>query len=208
MSIPGHMRVGMRCMLLFVAVAAATSGIVDCRTAVVGGGWAGVYAAWRLAVDAAAVDPASLCLFEARSAVGGRTYSVDVPISALGGGQTLTIDIGAYRFGKKMHLPSDLILNVFNLSVVCYEPDCKPDGEFGEVLYRIVDESGRNAGYATPVRAMLADLVAAGVRVLYDHELTGIYDDERRDRTHLGGAAQLGSAQRRAPRPGLRCLCA
>ena len=110
------------------AAAAAAASVVDCPTAVVGGGWAGVYAAWRLAVDTAAVTPGSLCLFEARSAVGGRTYSVNVPIPT---GGPLTIDVGAYRFGKKMHLPADLILNVFNLSVVCYEPDCRPDGEFG-----------------------------------------------------------------------------
>ena len=40
-------------------------------------------------------------------------------------------------------------------SHVCQEPDCKPDAEFHEVLYRIVDADGHNAGYATPVRIML-----------------------------------------------------
>ena len=70
-------------------------------------------------------------------------YSVDV--------QDLTLDIGAYRFGKGMHLPGDLIQNVYNLSLACYEPSCTPDPEFNQVLYKIVDADGHNAGYATPM---------------------------------------------------------
>ena len=142
-----------------------------CATAVVGGGWAGVYAAWRLVVDAKSVPAAELCLFEARSAVGGRTYSVSVDT----GGTSLVIDVGAYRFGRVQHLPADLILNRLNISVACYQPDCAPDLELHQTLYKIVDAEGRNAGYATPIRAMLAELVAAGVRVFYEHELTGVY---------------------------------
>ena len=141
---------------------------LSCGTAVVGGGLAGVYAAWRLVVDAKSVPPSDVCLFEARKAVGGRTYSVDV--------QDLTLDIGAYRFGKGMHLPGDLIQNVYNLSLACYEPSCTPDPEFNQVLYKIVDADGHNAGYATPIRRMLKDLEDAKVRIYYDHELTGLYD--------------------------------
>ena len=37
--------------LLWSAATAATP--LSCETAVVGGGWAGVYAAWRLVVDSA-----------------------------------------------------------------------------------------------------------------------------------------------------------
>ena len=96
-----------------------------CATAVVGGGWAGVYAAWRLVVDAKSVPAAELCVFEARSAVGGRTYSVSVET----GGSSLVIDVGAYRFGSGQHLPGDLILNRLNISVACYQPDCAPDLE-------------------------------------------------------------------------------
>ena len=50
-----------------LAVAAAN----DCDVAVVGGGWAGLYAAYRLAPTTP-----NLCLFEARHKTGGRTYSV------------------------------------------------------------------------------------------------------------------------------------
>ena len=143
-----------------------------CATAVVGGGWAGVYAAWRLVVDAKSVPAAELCIFEARSAVGGRTYSVSIDT---GHDASLVIDVGAYRFGSGQHLPGDLILNRLNISVACYQPDCAPDAELRQTLYKVVDSEGRNAGYATPIRAMLAALVAAGVRVFYGHELTGVY---------------------------------
>ena len=153
--------------------AAASPPATSCDTAVIGGGWAGVYAAWRLVVDSSSLDPADVCLFEARSAVGGRTYTVDVG--------PLTVDVGAYRFGKNMHLPGDLIDKALNLSTTCYEPDCKPDAEFNQVLYRIVDDQGHNAGYATPLRVMVKQLSAAGVRIFYHHELTGIYDDDTHD---------------------------
>ena len=155
---------------------------IQCTTAVVGGGWAGVYSAWRLALDAAAADASSVCLFEARQAVGGRTYSVDV--------DGLTIDIGAYRFGMSMHLPADLIVNHFKLKTVCYEPSCSPDAEMNATLYRIVDADGHNAGYATPVRAMLREALGRGVRVFYRHELTGIYDGGG-DALAEGGASLL-----------------
>ena len=158
--------------LLFAATAAATAAAatIDCETAVVGGGWAGVYAAWRLAVDTATVKPIDVCLFEARAAVGGRTYSVEI--------DGMVIDVGAYRFGKNMHLPADLIINKFKLPVACYEPSCSPNPEFNATLYRVVDAHGHNAGYATPVRKMAAELAAAGVRIFYHHEMTGIYDDD------------------------------
>ena len=155
---------------------------IQCTTAVVGGGWAGVYSAWRLALDAAAADASSVCLFEARQAVGGRTYSVDV--------DGLTVDIGAYRFGMSMHLPADLIVNHFKLETVCYEPSCSPDAEMNATLYRIVDADGHNAGYATPVRAMLREALGRGVRVFYRHELTGIYDGGG-DALAEGGASLL-----------------
>ena len=152
--------------LLATAAAAAP---ITCDTAVVGGGWAGVYAAWRLVVDTATVKPENVCLFEQRKAVGGRTYSVDVG--------ELTVDIGAYRFGMHMHLPADIIVHALKLNTTCYEPSCKPDAEFNQTLYRIVDADGHNAGYATPLRIMTKALTDAGVRMYYEHELTGLYDE-------------------------------
>eukprot|EP00401_Gymnodinium_catenatum_P029499 CAMPEP_0117538404 /NCGR_PEP_ID=MMETSP0784-20121206/42462_1 /TAXON_ID=39447 /ORGANISM="" /LENGTH=474 /DNA_ID=CAMNT_0005335019 /DNA_START=16 /DNA_END=1437 /DNA_ORIENTATION=- len=155
--------------LFMLASRASAFAPLTCETAVVGGGWAGVYAAWRLTVDTQAVEPSALCLFEARSTIGGRTYSVVV--------DGLKLDVGAYRFGKRQHLPGDLILHRYNMSTVCYEPDCAPDPDLKQPLYRIVDEHGHNAGYSTPLFRMLSEMTAVGVRVFYKHVLTGVYSD-------------------------------
>jgi len=167
-----QMRLNLTASLLWLSVLAfCASALVPltCETAVVGAGWAGIYAAWRLTVDTHSVEASDLCLFEARSSVGGRTYGISV--------DNLKLDIGAYRFGKEQHLPGDLILHRFNMSTVCYEPDCAPDPEFNQPLYRIVDEHGHNAGYSTPLFRMLSEMTSAGVRVFYKHVLTGVYAD-------------------------------
>lgn len=169
-----------------------------------------MYAAWRLSVDAKAVPPSDLCLFEARQAVGGRTYSVEVGKGA----SSLVLDVGAYRFGKQQHLPGDLILERFNFSVVCYQPDCQPDPEFHEVLYRVVDAQGRNAGYSAPILRMLKDLVSAGVRIHYGYELTGIYAGETEgdggstSALHFAGGVVVGAKAvlLNLPRPALARL--
>ena len=154
---------------------------LTCATAVVGAGWAGIYAAWRLVVDAGALAPGDLCLFEARGKPGGRTYSVQV--------EGLVVDVGAYRFSKQQHLPSDLILERLELPTACYEPDCKPDAEFNQTLFKIVDTKGRNAGYVTPIRTMLAQLEAAGARVFFGHRLTGVYANGAAPTTRGGGSS-------------------
>lgn len=158
-----------------------------CETAVVGGGWAGVYAAWRLVVDTKKVQASSLCLFEARGVVGGRSYSVAVG--------DLVIDVGAYRFSAHQHLPGDLILKRLHLSAACYEPDCAPDKEFNQTLYKVVDARGENSGYDTPIRTMLAELVALGTGVFYDHELTGVYEAaDQQLSLHFAGGAVVGAS--------------
>ncbi|KAH8043418.1 flavin containing amine oxidoreductase [Aureococcus anophagefferens] len=141
-----------------LAVAAAN----DCDVAVVGGGWAGLYTAYRLAPTTP-----NLCLFEARHKTGGRTYSVREE-------HNLTIDIGAYRFGRDMHLPGDLIRFDLNLSTRCYQPDRGLD-RVQHDAYKIVDgDAAENAaGYETPLRLITRDLVARGVRVEYGRELAG-----------------------------------
>ena len=63
-----------------------------CREAVVGGGWAGVYWLYRRAEELGPGEAHGLCLFEANSRIGGRTYSVDVE------GTPFTLDVGAYRW--------------------------------------------------------------------------------------------------------------
>ena len=88
----------------------------NCTDVIVGGGWSGVYFAYRRAL--ASSDPSSICLFEASERIGGRTYSV--PAGALGHG--FTLDVGAYRFSPDMHLPGDFILHDPKLPTACYEP--------------------------------------------------------------------------------------
>lgn len=146
----------------------------------VGAGWAGVYAAWRLAVDAAAVRPEDLCLFDARGEFGGRTYSVHVPV---GGGKPLVVDVGAYRFAKEMHLPGDLIRHL-NLSCQCYKPSCGK--EEGVVLYRIVDASNNSAGYNAAMRSMIDQMLAAGSRLFLGHALTAILEWESESTGRIG----------------------
>ena len=179
-----------------LAVAAAN----DCDVAVVGGGWAGLYTAYRLAPTTP-----NLCLFEARHKTGGRTYSVREE-------HNLTIDIGAYRFGRDMHLPGDLIRFDLNLSTRCYQPDCGLDPEFNTTLYKIVDDDAAEnaAGYETPLRLITRDLVARGVRVEYGRELVAVEDgaDDRGARLVFadGSAVEAGAVLLNLPRKAITAL--
>lgn len=61
-----------------------------CELAVVGAGWGGVYAAWRLAIDTKTISARGVCVFEANGRVGGRVFSVrDLPHFG-----ELAIDVG------------------------------------------------------------------------------------------------------------------
>jgi protoporphyrinogen oxidase len=63
---------------------------LQCELAVVGAGWGGVYAAWRLAIDTKTIPARGVCVFEANGRVGGRVFSVrDLPHFG-----ELTIDVG------------------------------------------------------------------------------------------------------------------
>ena len=62
----------------------------NCTEVVVGGGWGGVYYAYRR-VTSGTVDPATLCLFEKSHRVGGRTYSVNVSLTET----EFVLDVGA-----------------------------------------------------------------------------------------------------------------
>ena len=78
----------------------------NCTEVFVGGGWAGVYAAYRRVVD----DPSrasSACLMEASWRMGGRTYSVAINHTSI----PFVQDVGAYRFTPDMHTVGDLILH-------------------------------------------------------------------------------------------------
>ena len=93
-----------------------------CQFAIVGGGWAGVYTAWRLAVDSKRFRGDEVCLFEAGVRWGGRVDSVRASQSPLMLG--VTLDLGAYRFMYDQHLPADLIGGPLKLHSRCYLSDC------------------------------------------------------------------------------------
>lgn len=141
----------------------------SCQYAAVGGGWAGVYYAFRLAERGAT----GVCLFEASERIGGRTYSHS--FSNLGArNDSFTLDVGAYRFSPDMHLPGDVILKVLQLPVACYEPDCPPANtdfpapfhfNFSAPLVRIVDIEGMPAGYVTALHGMVDLIKSKGGQV-------------------------------------------
>lgn len=150
-----------------------------CSEVVVGGGWSGVYWAWRR-LDQPGYDASGLCLLEASGRLGGRTYTVrDLAL----GGHNFTLDVGAYRFSPDMHLPGDVILKLA-LPTACYEPGCpsakkdmpKPfQFNYSAPLRRIIDPAtGLPAGYATALEAMAREIAAAGATVTLGAELVGI----------------------------------
>ena len=154
---------------------------VNCEESFVGAGWAGVYSAYRRAMEADA--PGNLCVFEASHRVGGRTYSVEVyPNGAAG--ERFVLDVGAYRFSPDMHLPGDLILKHLKLPTECYEPRCLPANvdfpskfmfNYTAPLRRVTDpDTGRTSGYVTPINVMIRKLKAMGVRVFMDTALVEI----------------------------------
>jgi len=90
---------------------------LECKVTIVGGGIGGAYTAWRLAVDARAVRPADICLFEASTRFGGRIFTVqDVP-----GYPGFVTDIGAYRFHRTEHpLIRSLVEDRLQMETACY----------------------------------------------------------------------------------------
>lgn len=154
---------------------AAGGGQVACDVTVVGAGWAGIYAAWRLATGAAEEDgePLAVCLVEAYHRPGGRTYSTRL--------EGYMVDAGAYRFAGDMHLPADLITRELGLRSACYDPTCRDDDVRGEVawpyqlpLLKIVDFQGRHLGYGAALEALLARFEAAGGTFVTGARLIGL----------------------------------
>lgn len=153
----------------------------SCQFTIVGGGWAGIYAAWRLVVDERHFEGRDVCMFEAAERFGGRTYTVfgdDIP--HLGG---LNLDIGAYRFAFQQHLPADLLRGPLNMSTSCYIPSCKPEPLDDDlVLHRLVDPiTGDSAGYGSALIKMMAQLSSKGVRMMLRKRLEAIHASGPRD---------------------------
>mmetsp|Transcript_99094 Transcript_99094/g.275932 ORF Transcript_99094/g.275932 Transcript_99094/m.275932 type:complete len:511 (-) Transcript_99094:82-1614(-) len=147
-----------------------------CNVAIAGGGWAGVYFAFRMAEAGEQV-----CIFEATQRLGGRTYSHSFRVGSRR--ENFTLDVGAYRFSPDMHLPGDVILNVLQLPTACYEPDCEPANKdfpppfmfnYTAALRRIVDAEGMPAGYVTAINSLVAKILELGGKVFTGMRLTDL----------------------------------
>ena len=138
-----------------------------------GAGWAGVYFAFRQALNGHQV-----CIFEGSERVGGRTYSHRIKQ----GDEWFTLDVGAYRFSPDMHLPGDVI-KLLGFKTACYEPNCPPASQdfpkpfhfnYTAPLRRIVDADDMPAGYVTAIRGMLDEILAMGGHLFLESNLTDL----------------------------------
>ena len=174
-----------RCVFAALAAANAFSSPAavpaHCTFVSVGGGWAGIYAAWRVAVDSKLQPASETCIFEASSRWGGRTFTVRSGATAASGesrsdGKDLNIDIGAYRFAFEQRLPSDLIRGPLSLPTECYIPSCQREPLDGNlVLHKLVDPStNSSAGYGAALDAMLLALRRAGAHLFLQTELVAV----------------------------------
>lgn len=187
---------------------------MSCDVASIGGGWSGVYFAYRYFLDGN-VRPKYICLFEASQRIGGRTYSKEFDVN----GEKIVLDLGAYRFSPDMHLPGDVILNQLKLPTACYEPDCEPANKdfpppfqfnYTAPLRRIIDPVTRlPAGYATALHKMVKIMADAGVHVQLGAELVDIQKAESGGANLLfkdGSTVQAGTVLLNLPRTPLLSL--
>ena len=148
----------MRAFLSLVGVvAASTASQETCDVAIAGGGPGGIYFAWRLLT--AGVQK-SICMYERSDRFGGRIFS----LRKQGPKQDLVVDLGAYRYAPEPYQEGDwyiytpllggLIDKALKLPSMPYEP-----GNVKSTVRKIVDSDGQNAGYATFVEAMHAELI-------------------------------------------------
>lgn len=168
-------------LLSNLSPAFSQKGLQGCELAIVGAGPAGVYTAWRLAVDTKTVAGSSICIFERAQRVGGRTFSV----YNQGTKKDLTVELGAYRFcgspnatncaGCEMCMPmmNNLIKGKLGLHTAPYQPGLGPDDE--HCLVKVVDAEGQNHGLARYVEKMANESEAAGVRIFLGHEATVVH---------------------------------
>lgn len=153
-----------------------------CSLAVVGAGWGGVYAAWRLAVDTPSVDARRICLFEANGRVGGRVFSV----RGLPHFGELAIDVGGYRFQESQRLPADLVWTALEMPTACYDFECAAQCEGPQNCYVMRDSYGNNAGYASVIERMLSEVEERGASVFFGATLVSV--------TPPGGDQERGEA--------------
>ena len=161
--------------MLLLPLLLPTAVPLRCAFASVGGGWAGIYAAWRVAIDSKKFSPDQVCIFEASSRLGGRTYTVH------GGDalEKLNIDVGAYRFAFEQHLPSDLIRGPLGLPTACYIPSCQREPLDGNLtLHKLIDPiTNSSSGYGSALEAMLTALRSAGAHILSEQQCIAVRAD-------------------------------
>eukprot|EP00956_Cyclotella_meneghiniana_P010958 scaffold15315_cov36-Cyclotella_meneghiniana.AAC.4 len=166
-----------------------------CKVSIAGAGPGGIYTAMRL-VESKTFNADDICIFELSGSPGGRVKSLDHVVP----NKDFVVDAGAYRYvpsndngvGENNWYPganydpstmppplwyitritSYLIQEKFKLPTLCYSVE-----EFC-LARKIVDASGRNAGFFTLVKAMLNEITSAGVHVYYSHKLTSISQTE------------------------------
>jgi monoamine oxidase len=144
-----------------------------CNVAVVGGGIAGAYAAWRLQTDTR-FGATSICLFEASGRVGGRLESLTPP-----GAPQLRAEFGGMAFTTAHTLVHSLVKTVFELEVTDFAtlvPDLlylrgrhltETDVANGTVPYALREtERGKSVGEL--LVAVVANLIGADPAML-DH---------------------------------------
>eukprot|EP00746_Dinoflagellata_sp_MGD_P086947 gnl/MRDRNA2_/MRDRNA2_34472_c0_seq1.p1 gnl/MRDRNA2_/MRDRNA2_34472_c0~~gnl/MRDRNA2_/MRDRNA2_34472_c0_seq1.p1 ORF type:complete len:505 (+),score=92.02 gnl/MRDRNA2_/MRDRNA2_34472_c0_seq1:68-1582(+) len=199
--------------LLFGVVSIVEAQNMSCDVAAVGGGWSGVYFAYRYYLDGN-VEPKNICLFEASQRIGGRTYSKEFDMN----GEKIVLDLGAYRFSPDMHLPGDVILKQLKLPTACYEPDCEPANKdfpppfifnYSAPLQRIIDPVTKlPAGYATALEAMVKKMADDGAHIQLGAELVDI--QKAKDGANLlfkdGSIVQAGTVLLNLPRTPLLSL--
>jgi len=179
-----------------------------CAFASVGAGWAGIYSAWRVAVDAKARDPTTVCVFEGSPRFGGRTFTVRGDAALFG----LNIDIGAYRFAFEQHLPADLLRGPLRLPTACYIPSCEREPLDGNLtLHKLMDPRlNSSAGYGTALDVMVAELRAAGAHLQLHKELDAVHAHPRPTGAVLrwkdGGSTVADSVLLNLPRHALNRL--
>ena len=147
-------------MLALLGTSAASVEVVKqvkCDVAIAGGGPGGIYFAWRLVTSG---SKQKICIYERSERYGGRIYS----LRKQGPKSDLVVDLGAYRYAPEPYqegnwyiytpLLGALIDVKLKLPNAPYEP-----GAAKSTVRKIVDADGQNAGYATFVDELLADLL-------------------------------------------------
>ena len=113
----------------------------------------GVMMKGRVALDAKKFAPSDVCIFEASSRLGGRTFTVhehDTELFPLLDG--LNVDVGAYRFAFEQHLPADLIRGPLGLPTACYIPTCQREPLDGNLtLHKLIESVLKDSNPAPPL---------------------------------------------------------